>query len=183
MKMQEKMYGLIDFMLKDLQALPELDPALRSKSRATPKVPQARRKTNLQHAEGKKDWGRCILLPQGRVQLHPPHWKHRVWSQLHGSGPIQRILSLNPWSQQPARSLSHWSSYTKCYQSPPSLSLPASWPKSYKTMVANEQGVLLPRDTGKEGKDPNSCLGFGVFSQLGDFGILLWKESVLSFIL
>ena len=33
-KMQERMYGLIDFTLKDLQVLPALDLALRSKPRA-----------------------------------------------------------------------------------------------------------------------------------------------------
>ena len=39
-EMWEKVYGLIDFMLKDLQAWPALDPAHGSKLRAMPEVPK-----------------------------------------------------------------------------------------------------------------------------------------------
>ena len=60
MEMWGKMYGLMDFTLKDLQALPVLDPAPRSKLRTIPEAPQPKE-------EGWSPMGRRGKIPR---ELH-----------------------------------------------------------------------------------------------------------------
>ena len=156
-EMQEMMHGLVDFTLKDLQVLPALDLALRSKLRAMPKAalesaPQPKKKDQSPMCQRAEKLKAARTASTSEVLPHPPHQKHRVWSHPCGLRSSQKFPSCHPWLGWLVKGLSCWSSCMKCDWSPPLMSITASlwgsqtwllrpWGCSQKALPINFQGL------------------------------------------